>query len=186
MPIGSMTYQNIVDEVKKWIKANCTNITNYAGIPSVFKSGYSLKTKFAGDDAGKALSYHTATLTGNAVPSVTASTVDTDMTNFLKTIGVTDASATIKPAEFLDFMEDMISFCSTKLAYSTSQFSTNKYLIYATANTSYINTRTISDTNNYKLSMAEDVNNLIDSFTTVVKQKIRNKPVTYSITFSAS
>ena len=180
MPIGSMTYQNIVDTVKTWIKSNCSNITKFSEIPNVFKSGYTTTVQYAGDATSP--SKYTTKISGNAVSQVATTTVDTDMTNFLTSIGVTNTSKTIPASEFMDFVENMVSFCSTKLAYSISQYSTNKYLIYTTANTSYSSIRQINEDGAFKIITTEDINDILNSIINVTKQTIKNKPVTYTIT----
>lgn len=180
MIVGTVTYENIVNVVKNWVKTNCTNITNFAGIPAVFKSGYTTTVQYAGDATSP--SKYTTAISGNAVASVASSTVDTDMTNFLISVGVSNISSKIPDAEFLDFMKNMVVFCSTKISYVTSQYSTNKYLIYDTTHTTYNYNVEISDEAQKRLVYAQDVLDLLTSVITVTKQNMRNRSCIYKIT----
>ena len=185
MAIANMTFQKLaIDTVASWISTNCTNISNYAGIPAAFKSGYSDVVTYAGTGTA-AVSKHTATIAANAVPQVTSATVTSEMTSFLSARGITDLTKNIPQSEFLDFVKDMISFACTKCTWTTSQFNTNKYLIYWSGNTTFYNYYALTDTATTKVSAANDVVELSKSVIDIVRQNIRNKAVKYSITLSA-
>ena len=129
--IPQVTYKQIVDKIVADIKSSCINISNFASISSVFKSGYSQTiTISGGNDAARC--YCTVTISGNNIVEVSAGTVDANMNSFLSTIGINSyINDYIKPSEFIKFLNDMITFCSTKLAYSTSHYAqSTKYLIY--------------------------------------------------------
>ena len=129
--LQDITYQQLVDVVKNYIKTNCTNITNYAGIPAVFKAGYSNQYTIPGGNAA-ATCYCTTTITGGDIVQATASDVDTDMNNFIETIYSKQyLSQYIKDSELIKFVNDLVIFCSTRLLYSTSVLNSSKYLIYS-------------------------------------------------------
>ena len=184
MAIASITYKQLSDVVVSWIQTNCKNIASFSSIEAQFKSGYtSGKVRYAGNDASP--SCYTINLTGNAVASVSADTVVTDMTNFLSSCGLTDLNKEIPASEFLDFVKNLIVFCSTKIVIVASQLVSSKYICYHTANTTY-NTKYQIDTNDArKIIMANDVIQLLDNITNIVRQSIRNKTCQYSITMSA-
>lgn len=184
MTIASVTYQSLVDVVKNWIKTNCSNISNYANIPTTFKAGYQSKVRYAGNDTSP--SSYTITISGNAVTSATTANVDSDMTAFLSSCGLTNLAQNIPASEFLDFIKDMVVFCSTKLVIVGSQLSTTKYLCYDTSNTTY-NDKFALDTNQaYKMMEATDITTLLSNIITLTRQTIRNKTCQYTYTMSAS
>lgn len=183
MAIASITYKQLSDVVVSWVQTNCKNIASFSSIEAQFKSGYtSGKIRYAGNDASP--SCYTINLTGNAVASVASATVATDMTNFLSSCGLTDLNKQIPASEFLDFVKDLIVFCSTKVVMVASQLVTSKYICYHTANTTY-NTKYQLDTNDaQKIMAANDILQLLDNITNIVRQSIRNKTCQYSITMS--
>lgn len=183
MPIANITYNTVVNQVKNWIKSNCTNISNFGGINGVFKSGWT--------SSGTTLTspQYTGTYTvtiSRAVTQATAANVDTDMTNFCNDKGITNKLSTnIPPAEFYHFIQDMISFMCTKCVYATSQYAQGtRYLIYYPSNTSYSTTFNISSTEATRLAYASDVTSLMTTMITVVNQNIRCVPCKYSWSFS--
>lgn len=183
MTIAVMTYQQVVDIVKNWIKANCANIANFAGMDGHFKSGWtSGKIRFEGNNTSP--SCYTATLSGNAVAQVAASTVDTDMTTFLTSCGLTNLSQNIPDSEFLDFIKDMVVFCSTKISLTASEYVSTTYIIYDTANTTYNDKYNIDTNDAKKILAATDVTQLMSNIITLVRQNMRNKVVSYNIVMS--
>lgn len=180
MSLANITYNEIIEAIKNHIKANCTNIANYGSIPACFKSGYTASGQIAGNAAAK--STYSVSIT-KAVAQVDASTVDTDMTNFINGLGLGNKLSTNCSANnFFNFMNNMISFCSTKLAFATSQYSTDKYLIYYTANTSYKDVYNMEEEKAIRLIYANDVHQMLNAIFNIAKQNIRNIPCTYSIT----
>ena len=185
MPIANITYNTVVNHVKSWIKSNCTNISNYNGINEVFKTGWA-----SSPDITLASPEYTGTCIAKitrAVPQATTSNVDTDMTNFCDTYGITSRlNNNIPPSEFYHFIQDMISFICTKCVYATSQFEQGtRYLIYYPSNTSYSTTFNISSTDAVKIIKASDVTSLMTTMITVANQNIRCIPCKYSWTLSA-
>lgn len=185
MTIGTITYQTLVDVIKTAIKSNCINIYNYAGIPASYKAGYTNKVLYAGSGTAS-LSYYTCTIKSNDIKSVTSSTVDTDMTAFLSSCGLTNLAQNIPASEFLDFIKDMVVFCSTKLVMVGSQLSTAKYLCYDTSNTTYNNKFALDTNQAYKIMEATDITTLLSNIITLTRQTIRNKTCQYTYTMSAS
>lgn len=183
MTLQNITYQTLVDVVKNYIKTNCVNISNFASINSTMKAGYSTSATISSSGAGYTSNY-TCTIS-KAVSQVSSSTVDTDMTNFLTTIGVSNKlSSNIAEGEFIKFFNNMMSFCSTKLGFATGQFTTSKYLIYNTSATTYSSTVTINNDTARQIVKASDITSITNIITTVMKQTLRNIPCTYTYSFS--
>lgn len=148
MTLGPITYQNIVDTVKTWIKANCVNITNYAGMSACVKNGYSYQIGSSGSSAY--IETAKASLSSQII-QLSASIVDSDMSNFLISVGASSfLNTNVSQDNFFKFISDMVCFCGTKLAYATSQSnnsstSTVRYLIYNNLNSTY----------NYKINIVQ-------------------------------
>ena len=182
--IQSITYETIVNQIKNYMKNNCINITNYAGINAAFKSGYSSKITISGGNSA-ATCYCTITSSGNLVQQATTSDVDTDMTNFCNTIGLTPyLTQSVKDTEFVKFMNDMLMFCTTKLAFSTSVYNSNRYLIYNKGQTSYGTTYTINEGSNNKTVETTDATTAINSLLNGVNNMVRDLPVIYNLNYS--
>ena len=193
MSLGNVTYQAVVDTVKTWIKSNCANIANYSGMSNAVKNGYSytVGTSSSGDAYSEAA---TCSLSSSITGAVASSTVDTDMTNFLSTIGASSIlSQNINPTQFYKFINDMCCFCCTKLAFVASQTgnassSSVRYLIYWTGNTSYTYTINVaaSTATNYVIN-ASDINkvwqNIVDMMIRI-NGNIRVLPVNYTYSLS--
>ena len=90
----------------------------------------------------------------------------------------------IPASEFINFINDIVSFCSTKLCFATSQYDGNRYLIYYTPNTSYSSIVSINTNESNKIVQANDVNSILNMLLNVIKQNIRNVPCTYNIALS--
>ena len=182
--IQSITYGAIIDIIKNYMKTNCVNITNFNGIPSVFKSGYSNKITISGGNAA-ATCYCTVTSSGNYIPSATTNDVDSDMSLFCDTIGLTPyLNLNVQDTEFVKFMNDMLSFCTIKLAFSTSVYNSTRYLIYNKNNSSYGTLYTINEGSSGKIVETTDVTSAIGKLLTDINTVIRELPVQYSLNYS--
>ena len=183
MALQNITYNEIVETVKNYIKTNCMNIANFGAIPAAFKAGYTLSGNIS-SSGDRYTSKYVVTIT-RAVTQVASSVVDTDMNNFLARINVANKLNNNVPAsEFINFINDIVSFCSTKLCFATSQYNGNRYLIYYTANTSYSSIVSINTNESNKIVQANDVNSILNMLLNVIKQNIRNIPCTYNIALS--
>ena len=184
MRIESVTYQQVVNTVVSWIQTNCSNVANYTNMEACFKTGYSSgKVRYAGNDTSP--SCYTAAISSNGVASVASSTVSTDMSNFLSSRGLTDMSKTLPASEFLDFVKNMVVFCSTKVVMVASQYSSTKYICYDTSNTTYSNTFNFDTNDTKKIVEAKDIEEIFPVIITNVRQNMRNKTCQYTITMSA-
>lgn len=184
MPIANITYSTVVNQVKNWIKTNCSNISNYAGINSAFKPGYI--------STGVTLSspQYTGTYTvsiSTSISQASASNVDNDMESFCNLYNITNKLNTNIPAdEFYHFIQDMISFICTKCAFTCSQYAQGtRYLIYYPNHTTYSTVFSISSTETKRLAQSNDVKSLMETIISVVNQNLRTIPCQYTWSLSA-
>lgn len=184
MPIANITYGTIVNQVKDWIKSNCTNITNYNGINSVFKSGWSKSDSTVNAPGYKGTCSIKIT---KYIPQATATNVDNDMTSFCNTYKITSQlNNNIAEDEFYHFIQNMISFICTKCVMTCSQFAQGTtYLIYDKDNTTFNTTFNITSDEQQRLIYAVDVTSLMTTMIDVINNNIRCEPCTYSWTLSA-
>lgn len=192
MTISSITYQDVVDTVKNWIKANCINITNYNAISNAVKTGYSYQVFYGGwNNTSETCN---ATITSALQPAY-ESNVDSDMSTFLTSIGVdTILSNNISPDYFYKFISDMVCFCCTKVGYVLSQVDNNpgsvQYMIYNLSNSSYDYSIPISASSAviYEL-IANDIKSVLDYIILLIKINVSNKRIlscNYSYTINSS
>lgn len=195
MSLGTITYSQMVDLVKNWIKTNCTNISNFGSIPSCFKSGYSVSGKCSHPNGcpseGRGVyDKYTITISGNIVSEVATSTVDSQMSSFWSTYcGSLNVNLNITAENYIAFMQDMVSFCSGRVFMAVSEYSANKYLIYNSGNTTYSNYVTLSSTQKeYRFVTATDVaydaRGILYNIINAVNQTIRLYPTRYSTTIA--
>ena len=192
MPLQNITYSEIVDLVKNFIKTKCQNISGYGGMSGAVKNGYSFTVAsvlVATVDLVEKREQATATLTSPLSSAVSPSVVDTDMTNYLTSVGINSyLSSNISSENFLKFMNDIMTFCTTKLGYISSQTgigSTSfvEYLVYNTSNTTYNNSITITNSSEMEyLIKANDVQQILQYIVNNMTNKIR--VMTCKYTFS--
>lgn len=180
MPIQNITYNTIINEVKNWIKTNCINISNYNSLPACFKPGYNTKTDIGGINSEYPASLYCKIL--NSVPQATTADVDTDFNNFISSIGLTNINTKCSANNYLAFMNDIVIFLSDHLIFTTSQFSTNKYLIYR-KNSSYAKRYILEEEAELRLITAEDIVSILDTVVNITKLNIRSLACTYSFSF---
>lgn len=191
MSLGTLTYATMISQVTNWIKTNCTNITNFAGIPSCFKSGYSVSGKCnhpngCPSDGKGVYDKYTVTISGNVLTQATGSDVDSKMTDFWTNYcGNLDVNLNISPENYLGFIQDMVSFCSARVFMSVSEYSANKYVVYYNGNTTYSNYVALSSTQSqYRFVTATDVaynaEGILYNIINATNQTIRLIPVRYN------
>lgn len=191
MSLGTITYGEMITQVKNWIKTNCWNIANYANIPACFKSGFYINGNCAMDThAAYYNSTYTLYITGYDVAQVTSDVVDAQMLNFWTDYcGNISVGLPITPTNYLAFIQDMTSFCSARIYMAVSQFSADKYLVYNAGSATYLDYKALTaNQQSYKIINASDVAyqsqgiliNIIDA----VNQAIRIFPTRYDVTLT--
>lgn len=174
----SITYNTIITQVKNWIKTNCINISNYNSLPTCFKAGYTVTSQFAGTN--NAIMTYRVTIS-KYISAATTANVDNDMNSFINKISLANKlNNNIASSELISFVNDLMSFCSTKVAFTVSQYSKNKYLIYNTTNNNYKSTEGILTADLLKMIETSDVLSILNILETVINQTSRTIPCTYS------
>lgn len=173
---NEITYEILKNTVVNWIKANCSNITDYDGMNDCVKNGSTFKVGENVENSYKETVYYTiqSPLNGPTNPNI----VDNDINAFHSLIG--SPTGTIPEDKFYDYINDLALFCCTKLAFITSQYCNGmmntvnpndnvKYLIYFQQNDDFSSKIYIdrSSAESYIIK-AKDVNmlwkNVIDMF----------------------
>lgn len=183
MPLQNITYNEIVTQLRSYITTNCKNVdNNFNSLPAVFKSGYTKTTNLTNSGSIRSSCIERIT---TYVSRVSSTTINNDINAYLNTIKVTDKLNTNIPAsEFIDFINDIVSFCSTKLGFAISSFDSNEYLIYITKNTVYSNTQSITETELMKIIGNNEVNDILINVIDTVKQLFRVYICKYSVSFT--
>lgn len=183
MPIANITYQELVDTFKNVIKTNCINITNFASIQACFKSGWTQTLQL---NYQNPISYQYIKLISNFIQQATAADVDNDMSSFLNSIGVTNLTKNISEHDYLDFINNLVSFCCTKCNFSVSQYAQNtKYLIYNKNNTFFEKTKVIQNIEGARLIDPESFQTIHHCLLITINQTARVVPCKYSVAIDA-
>lgn len=179
------TFQQLVDEVKNYIKTNCINISDFNSISETLKSGYTTAIKIGGQyTAGSVNYYYTnCAIVANAVGQATTDQVDIDMANYLNSIGRTNLTETIPEIEVLQFLEELAVFCYNHCWFLNGQFTTSNIFVYASGDRSDIQPlpRTY-----FNLIKATDMLQLLNNFTTNIKPISRQFTAKYRYTWNWS
>ena len=85
---------------------------------------------------------------------------------------------------FLDFIKNMVVFCSTKVSLTASEYVSTTYIIYDTANTTYNDKYNINTNDAKKMMLATDIIQIMNNIITLVRQNMRNKVVSYRVVMS--
>lgn len=182
MPIKSITYNTVTESIKNWIKTNSINIANWNSIPTCFKQGYSNTYQIAGNETIN--SNCTATIVKYITQSTT-NAVDTDFNTFLTYLNIkNNLNSQLPGSEFINFINNIINFCSIKLCFVVSQFSENSYLIYnqnANLQNIFIQQNTYNST---KKISNEDMLKMLNCLENDIKKNIRTISCTYTFTLS--
>lgn len=161
MPISAVTYNIFVNTVKAFIKSNCKNIIDYAGLPSCFKSGYTISYEADCADKSTCITYSagaTFTISPTSVISeVNGTQVDSDMSNFLSTYcAAINLDSPISQRNYLAFLQNMVCFSLAHCKFVSSYFDSNKYFVYINS-VVYNHPHTLLSDSGYKFVQAIDV-----------------------------
>lgn len=178
MSIGNVTYKSLKDLVVTYIVDNSYNInsTKFNSLPNYFKSGYS-KTVYTAPNGSGYTSHIYISITDNIV-SLVSNTVDSNITTFLANAGYTNLNANIPTSQFIGYFNNLISFCSRYLRFSTSQFTSTAYLIYGDTGSTASYTGEADD-----LIRAKSMNDILNILQNRLNIVIKCYPVRYTYTF---
>lgn len=178
MPLQNITYQTLTDIALNYILNNCANIdSKFSSMAAEFKAGYHQNVRYAGQ--ADFYSYYDITIS-RYVSKISSTTVRNDFTAFLQRVGLnTKLTENVSEKEYIDVINNLVNFCSTKCCYTVSQFSKNKYLIYYN-NTNFLHTYIISEAIGKKLAAAQDVNDILINLIDTINQTLRVIPCKYT------
>ena len=119
----SFTYQQVFDKAITVLKSQCKNVSDFANMPSQFKSGYSTTIT-----NGRAKVTYT-------ISNPIASATETDLSNGFKSalakVGLSDKlSSKATSRGLLDFYKAFVLFCSCSIRVCTSQFTSTQCIAY--------------------------------------------------------
>ena len=179
MSLSPITYKTLVDIVKDYILTNCHNFSKYDSMESCFKPGYHF-TIVVPHHGGKTYTPYSATYISQSISRYSDSTLTEDLNNFLTSIKVIDKlNENIKDSDFINFVCNMVSFCSTKCCFTTSQYSNNKLLVYQ-PNSSYSEINPITQASLIRQVYVNDAILLMKTAINVSSQNFRCVPCTYN------
>ena len=178
MGIQNITYRALVNKVVEYIVSNSYNIdtAKFNSLPNYFKSGYT-QTVYTGTSSGDYKSHAYISISGNIVSKV-SNTVNTDLVNFLSSAGYTSLDTNISSAKFIGFFNNLVSFCSRYLRFSTSQFTQSAYLVYGDNGSSVTYTGEPDD-----IVYAKSMNDILSNLQNRINVVVRCSPVRYNYTF---
>ena len=107
-----------------------------------------------------------------------SNTVDSNITTFLSNAGYTNLNANIPTSQLIGYFNNLISFCSRYLRFSTSQFTSTAYLIYGDTGSTASYTGEADD-----LIRAKSMNDILNVLQVRINLVVRSSPVRYTYTF---
>lgn len=178
MGIENITYGELKNSVVTYIQNNCYNINNdkFLLLPEQFKSEYTNKEVYSNSEGPNYTSHAYISIVSTTAISKITDTVDTDLTNFLT--GYNNLNSNIPVKEFIGFFNNIVSFCSRYLRFTTSQFSNTSYLIYGDTGSSVKYTGENDD-----IIYAKDMNDILNVLQNRLSIVVRCYPVKYTYTF---
>ena len=193
MILISCTYNTIIEQVKSWIINNCVNVSNYANLPACFKQGFSQSfyPPHTWTDIGRGLANYrgclfTPTTTAHIdryIPSVSSSTVTNDLNTFINSISIVKQN-NIAAEDFINFINNIFSFCSTKVGYTSSFLNESTYIVYNTYANTYVYKEIVKGVNTDKIITSKDATDLVNLLFSVMKANLRSIPCTYTFSFN--
>ena len=122
------TYQSLVDATVNYIMTHCYNISNYGDLPAYMRPGwvYKVYLDHAWSGTWSRVKYrydpYYQIVIVNPIQQYSRSVVESDLTNFLKSVGITNFNQVIDFNMNLSFfVQNLLSFVSSKLKYVASE-----------------------------------------------------------------
>lgn len=183
--LANFTYNTIINTVATWVDNNAYNLSRFSSLPAAFKSGYSYTINIPKTQGGNDTYQPTCTVTNsNYFTQTNTSTVISQLQQFFNARGVTNLNANVPTSEFLNFINNLVSFWSTKLVFTVSQFASGQYLIYQPNNTTYNSIVQMTTNEANKLIEASDMMKMFDMLFNIISQNIRSVPIKHNFSFS--
>lgn len=170
------TYQSLVDATINYIVTNCYNISNYNNLPDYLRPGwvYKIYLDHTYDGLHSRVQYrydpYCQITVVNPIQQYSRNIVESDLINFLETVGITNFNQTIDFNMNLSFfVQNLLSFVSSKLKFVASEavfaigntVDSEKYLIYLHENPISISHKYILP-NEMEILKADDMYKLIE------------------------
>lgn len=186
---SNITYTSIINIIKNYIKSNCLNVSNFAGIPNQYKTGY---TRVIGSASANYIGEGARATIANPVTEVTASTVDSDMATFLTNIGISSSALSypVDDSSFTPLFTNLAIFCTARVCYAMSNSSNSgtdaKILVYYTGNsinynqTTKLSPRPLDNGLTYTINMTQ-LRTLTTNFLTNMVSSARVHPIRLSV-----
>ena len=165
-----ITYKDLIDLTLRIIKSKCANVTgSNQTISKFFKNNttgtltnINYKQKLWNSERTSNFNI-TYTISDSICDNVSQDRIKTDLTNYLKTHGLSnneDKIITLK--DILNYYYIIASFISSKLVCVVSQFSNQSYIVYdASTSVSSVSSNMISDSNLTDTSIKTIYNNIL-------------------------
>ena len=191
-----ITYQSLIDEVKTFFKTNCVNISNYNSIPDCYKEGFSKllwNYSFVGSGNRPGTKRCTATLTiNNPVPRVNTETVDTNLQQFLTSIGLSDTSTMIDSTNLLNFLQNLVVFFTSKTGFAMGLNNApnacdSKIYVYIPTNPIKGTTKTLTESKpDDCIANVPQVKTITSTLVDTILQGVSIYPIKYNFTITES
>lgn len=167
----TVTYQQLYDVAFAKIVSQCVNVSNFANLPSMFKSGYT----YVLSNGRPRVTYTIS----NYVSEYTSSAVGTAFKATLAKYGITDLSLTASSKGILNFYKALITFCTANVRICGCQLTTNKYIVYVPGTEE---TPTVEGEG--ELIGAYDLESLMTSVSSIIAGSIKAYEVRYTTSFT--
>lgn len=173
-----MTYQELYNSALSRIKSMCLNVSNYGGLNSAFKAGYTRNYT-----TGR------ATLTArisNPIGQVSSSTVDNEFRNWMTTCGITsylNKTVEVDSRGLFNFYGALASFATAKIRTIAGTAVTTQQVVYVTGTNPTSITRLPTDG---RLMYANDVSTYFNQINSIITNNTKAYVVKYSYSFSVS
>lgn len=181
MGIANITYGAIVTDLVNYIERECYNLSTsgkYSQLPAYISNASWNQTEYSAADGNSTYRGNcTVYISSGSVSQITAIVnnrhiVRTALENYLG--NKYNLNANITMPEFIGFFNNLVNFCSSHLCYSSSKYTSRRYLIYKemTSSAPYSGK---DDSLVYLSSVVEILNVLKEK----INQTVRSVPVVY-------
>jgi len=193
MTTPALTYQQLMTAAINKISAVCLNVSNFAGIPAAYKSGYTHTTTQKGGGTRQITMTLTATLSSGAISQVTSSVVSDQLNAFFNERGITaKASKAITDRGLANFYNNLAAFCYARIFVYSSQETTTNVIAYYSGSVTYPAVTNIDessalpeDIKQLKMIVAnQDVTLALQLLGSYITAKARGKVTKYTYAFS--
>lgn len=133
-PQNSLTYKQLLDQFRSWVKSNCNNVDSYKStVPASLKEGFSQSYTYTESNKTKRATF--SINSWDVMPVVTSSTIDSQITTFFTDRNIVQRQNDyVTTSGVINFMHNIAIFCNARLYLVASQYCPNAILMYNSAN----------------------------------------------------